>query len=349
MFLDKKIYVDELNNVISLDFINWERLKDTSILISGACGLIGSYLIDVIMKANAVRKINCKVYALGRNTEKAYDRFEKYWNDSNFCFCEGDINESINLDVSKIDYVIHLASNTHPKAYATYPIDTITTNIIGTKNMLDFAGQHSCRRFLFSSSCEIYGENRGDVEKFDEQYLGYIDCNTLRAGYPESKRCGEALCQAYITQKNMNIVIARLSRIFGPTMLMNDSKALSQFIKNSIKGEDIVLKSDGKQYYSYLYVADAVTGILDILLNGKNGEAYNVSDEQCDIRLRELAELIAKITDTKVVYALPDEVENRGFSKATKARLENEKIKKIGWKVTFPLPMAIKNTIEILK
>ena len=221
-------------------------------LISGATGLIGSFLVDVIMHQNKVEELQCKVYALGRSEEKAKARFGYCYESEWFQFIPYDINKPfVRDDIGDIDYVLHLASNTHPVAYATDPIGTITTNIIGTQNMLDFAHAHHAKRCAFASSNEVYGENRGDVEKFDERYCGYIDCNTMRAGYPESKRCGEALCQAYIKQKGMDIVIPRLTRSYGPTMLMSDTKAISQFIRKAIAGEDIVLKSEGTQYYSY--------------------------------------------------------------------------------------------------
>lgn len=157
--------------------------------------------------------------------------------------------------------------------YATDPIGTITTNLIGAQNMLEFSAQHNAVRFLLASSNEMYGENRGDVEFYDEDYCGYINCNTLRAGYPESKRCSEALCQAYKQQKGLDVVIARLTRSYGPTMNMSDTKAVSQFIKRGVAGEDIILKSEGTQYFSYTYMSDAVSGLLWVLLTGENGEA----------------------------------------------------------------------------
>lgn len=328
----------------------WERLNNSSMLISGGTGLIGSFLTDVIMYRNRQHSMNCHLYILGRSEENAQKRFPDYFPEKNFSFVSHDINVPLsNLNIQKIDYVIHLASNTHPVAYATDPIGTITTNIWGLKNMLDFSSQHSTVRAVFASSNEIYGENRGDTELFYEDYCGYIDCNTLRAGYPESKRCGEALCQAYIKQMNLDIVIPRLTRSYGPTLLMSDSKAMTQFIRKAIAGEDIVLKSAGTQYYSYTYVVDAVSGLLSVLLLGEKGEAYNIADRNSDITLKELAEIIASICGKKVVFEIPDAVEAAGYSKATKARLDSAKIHALGWKPQYNISKGIARTVSILR
>ena len=345
---ENKEYLEDISYVADLD-LPWEKLQNKSILISGATGLVGSCLIDVIMKRNQMG-MNCKVYALGIDEVKAKERFAYCADSDLYEFVPYDISKSfVRDDIGIVDYVLHLASNTHPLQYSTDPIGTITTNVFGTYNMLEFAEKHNATRCAFASSNEIYGENRGDVEFFDEHYSGYIDSNTLRAGYPESKRCGEALCQAYIKQKGMDIVIPRLTRSYGPTMLMTDTKAISQFIRKGIAGEDIVLKSAGTQYYSYTYVADAVSGVLTVLLKGKSGEAYNISDVKSDIMLKDLAEIIAGIAGKKVVFELPDEVEAAGYSKATKARLDGSKIKKIEWKAKFDINSGLKRTIDILK
>lgn len=346
---ENQLYLSDVKTIAEMN-LPWQKLQDSSILISGASGLVGSFLIDVLMMRNKQYGLNCKVFALGRNAQRAKDRFEYCWDDDNFLFVSHDINFPLTIEgVEKVDYVLHLASNTHPVAYSTEPISTITTNIIGTQNMLDFAVSHESKRMAFASSNEIYGENRGDVEKFEEDYCGYIDCNTLRAGYPESKRCGEALCQAYKSQKGLDIVIPRLTRSYGSTLLQTDTKAMSQFIKKAIAGENIVLKSDGNQYYSYTYVADAVSGLLTVLLLGENGEAYNIADEASDIKLKDLAKVIADIAGTEVVFELPDAVESAGYSKATKARLSNNKIALLGWKANYSINEGIKNTINIIK
>ena len=329
--------------------IDWNAFKDKSILISGATGMIGKCLIDIIMNKNKKDNLNCSIVALGRNIEKAKDRFGLYFDDDNFVFIEKDINKPIDISIDKIDYIMHAASTTHPLQYSNYPIETITANVIGTYNLLELAVKKNTNRFLFLSSVEVYGENKNDVEKFDENYLGYINCNTVRAGYPESKRTGEALCQAYIKQKNLDVVIARLSRVFGPSMLMDDSKASSQFIKNSVNNEDIVLKSKGLQTYSYSYVFDAVMGLFICLTKGKCGEAYNISDEKYDISLKDFASTCASISNKKVVFNLPSEAEKVGYSTVTKAILDSSKINNLGYKVDENINTKIDKTVKILK
>ncbi|MFM1580602.1 NAD-dependent epimerase/dehydratase family protein [Helcococcus bovis] len=346
--LNNKMYIEDLQYVSNLD-LPWEKLNNSSILISGATGLIGSFLIDVIMFKNKVDSLNCKVYALGRNEKRAKERFSYVEDQSLFEFVQYDINKPlIRDDIGEVGYVLHLASNTHPIQYATDPIGTITTNVFGTYNMLEFAYIHKAKRSLFTSSNEIYGENRGDVEKFEETYCGYIDSNTLRAGYPESKRVSEALCQAYITQKDMDIVVPRPTRSYGPTLLKTDTKALSQFLNKGISREDIVLKSEGTQYYSYCYVSDTVSGLLTIMLKGEKGKAYNIAHEDSDIMLKDLAKIIADYVGTKVVFEIPDAIEASGYSKATKARLDGTKLENLGWKPKYSIKEGIERTIDIL-
>lgn len=341
-------YLEDVAYVCNLE-LPWEELYNKSIMISGATGLIGSMLIDVIMKKND-DGLNCIIYALGRCEKRMKTRFAYCFDSPYFQFIEYDVTKKLDMNFTgTVDYILHLASNTHPLQYSTDPIGTITTNIIGVQNLLDFAVSHNISRFVFTSSNEIYGENRGDVEKFDENYCGYIDCNTMRAGYPESKRCSEALCQAYKTQKGIDVVIPRLTRSYGPTLLKSDTKALSQFLHKGVAGEDIVLKSAGTQYYSYLYVADSVAGVLTVLLKGKNGEAYNIADDASDIMLKDLAAIIADYSGKKVVFEIPDEVEKAGYSKATKARLNSSKLQQLGWSAKYDIKSGIIRTIDILK
>ena len=346
---NNELYLDDVRYVAELE-LPWEKLRDKTLMLSGATGMIGSFLVDVVLEKNIIDDLNCTVYALGRNKEKARERFNKFADSPHLVFITYDVKLPFKRDdLGTVDYILHLASNTHPMQYSTDPIGTITTNIIGVQNLLDFAVEHHASRFAFASSNEIYGENRGDVEFFDESYCGYINSNTMRAGYPESKRCGEALCQAYKAQKGLDIVIPRPTRSYGPTMLMSDTKAISQFIKKGIAGEDIVLKSAGTQFYSYTYVADAVAGLLTILFKGASGEAYNIAEEHSDIMLKDLASIIASISGKEVVFEIADAVEAAGYSTATKARLDGHKLQALGWKPKYDIKSGMERTVQILR
>jgi len=145
------------------------------------------------------------------------------------------------------------------------------------------------------------------------------------------------------------VVIPRFTRSYGPTMLMSDTKAVSQFIRNGIRGQDIVLKSEGNQYYSYTYAADAAAGLLTVMLCGKCGEAYNIADSKSDITLRDLSHFIAGLCNTKVIFEIPDAVEKAGYSTATKARLDGSRLKGLGWSMKYDIRTGIERTIDIMR
>lgn len=343
-YRDSDMYREELLDILQQYEIR-KLLQNKVIVVTGARGMIGSELIDTVMLGNQMKIFHCRIYAVVRNMEAAKERFREYLSSDFFRLVQADINaDEIQIE-EDIDFFIHGASNTHPVYYATRPVETILTNTVGTNHVLSFASEHNCKRFLFLSSVEIYGENRGDIELFDEKCLGYIDSNTLRAGYPEGKRLGEALCQAYIKEKGLDCVIPRISRCYGSGLLDEDSKALSQFLKNALNREDIVLKSEGKQFYSYVYVADVVSALLFLLSKGECGEAYNITGEASDITLADLSKLIADNVGCKVVFDLPNETERAGYSKATKALLDISKIKSLGWKSCYSIEDGIKKTL----
>lgn len=345
--LENALYQLDIAQVSDMN-LPWEKLNNKSILITGATGMIASVIIDILMRQNREQNRNIQIYAISRKEQRARERFEVYWNEPMFIWCSHDINNPL-PELGNMDYILHTASNTHPRAYASDPIGTITANVQGTYQLLDYAARHNCERFLFFSSVEIYGENRNDVDKFDEQYMGYIDCNTTRAGYPESKRLGETLCNAFAAQRGQDFVIGRFSRVYGPTMSMEDSKAVAQFIKKAAAGEDILLKSEGNQLYSYTYVVDAASAALYLLLKGENQSAVNVVDRASDVRLRNLASLLAEEAGTKVVFELPDAIERAGYSTATKALLDGIKLERLGWKAYTPIRQGLSKTVQILR
>ena len=226
---------------------------------------------------------------------------------------------------------------------------------MGLRNLLEH--QYECadgkldtavNNFVFASSVEIYGQSRGNAHPFTEDYCGYIDSNTLRAGYPESKRLGEALCQAYMVQRGIRPVVPRIARTYGPTLHSDDSKALSQFIRRGLSGRNIILKSAGTQLFSYAYVADVVAGVLFCLLRGDCGGAYNIADRRSDVRLRELAESIGRICGVAVDVEEPDAVERLGYSKAEYALMDASRLKGLGWSARYDLDEGIGRTLHIL-
>jgi UDP-glucuronate decarboxylase len=337
--INHPLYREDLKEILSVSSV--ETLRGKTFLITGATGMVGSLLIDALMYLGGVN-----IYAIVRNKEKAEKRFAAYLGSANFNLLTQDVTVSFPKRLTA-DYIVPLASNTHPLAYSLYPVETMLTNIEGAKNALDLAAECGAM-VLYPSTVEIYG-NAADANTFAEQSNGKLSLSTSRACYPESKRSCEAMCQSYAAERGVKVKIARLCRVFGPTMLMTDSKASSQFIIKALKSEDIVLKSEGKQYFSYVYAAEAVKALLVILLHGNNCEAYNISSEKTDVHLRDFAELCAEAASRQVVFDLPSETERKGYSVAETAILDNSKLIALGFEPKYELRGAIMRTIEILK
>lgn len=328
-----KLEEEDIKKVAELPYA-WDKLTGKTILISGGTGFIGSFLCEVLRCRNRFYDQKIKVISLSRHPHESDDAVS---------YLVRDVCKPIALE-GEVDYILHLASNTHPAQYKEDPVGTITSNVLGTYNLLTLAKEKNAERFALASSCEIYGDC--PEHPVDELYGGYIDCNSARAGYNESKRVSESLCQSFHQQYGLNSVIFRLSRSFGADKAKKDTKAMSQFLANASEGKDIVLKSKGKQRYSFLYVADAASGILKVLLEGKDQEAYNIAGDSDGSTLGEYAEYIASLAGTKVIYDIED---NPDASKAQNALLDNAKLKGIGYRPMYSVKDGLKRTLEILK
>lgn len=333
------LYQEDIKNALSIKGVT--QLRGKSFLITGATGLLGLHLIDVLMSLGDIN-----IFAVGRSIENARHCLGEYFDSPNFSFIEQDVCIPFDTNL-KVDYIIPLASNTHPLAYSRYPIETIMINIKGAENAFELAVKCNAM-VLYPSSVEIYG-NAINNEVFTEDYTGKLNLLTSRACYTESKRLCEAMCQSYISQKGLNVKIVRLSRLFGPTMKKSDSKASSQFILNAVNNENIVLKSEGNQYYSYTYVSDAVAAILYILIHGEIGFPYNISNESCNILLKDFARICAEYNDMDVIYDIPSDIEKRGYSIASQAILNNKCLRELGFCPHYSIKDAIRRTIDILK
>lgn len=317
-------------------------LRDVSILVTGATGLIGSCAIDVLSVLNKEFCANIKIYALGRNKNKIENRFGK-----NVIPVEQDIINPLDKKI-EYDYIIHAASNADPKSYTLQPVETTLTNVLGNKNILDYCAGHLKTKMILTSSFEVYGELKGQ-DIFLENMSGIIDQTVLRNGYPESKRCSELLVRSYVDEYGVDAIIARLPSVYGPTMLESDSKAHAQFIRNALNGENIVLKSKGEQTRTYCYVLDVVSALFKLLCAGKDGEIYNVSNENSIASIAEVAKTCAEIAGTKVVFDLPSEVEAKGFSRSRNCILDNKKLKDLGWSGKYSLREGLEETLEYLR
>ena len=309
-------------------------------MITGATGLIGSCIADILLEANR-NGAQFEIFTMSRSLEKIKKRFNGY-----VIPIIQDVTEPLD-EKNKFDYIIHCASNADPRSYSTNPVETMLTNIVGNKNVLDYCKLHKSTRLILTSTFEVYGTIDG-VSVYKENMSGVIDQTILRNGYPESKRSCELLLRSYVDEYNINAVIVRLPSVYGPTMLKSDSKAHAQFIKNVLNREDIVLKSKGSQKRTYTYVLDAVSGIFKVLFEGEVGEIYNISNEKSIASIADVAKVCAEIAGTKVIFELPDEVESKGFSRSKDCILDNSKLKALGWNAKYSLKEGLLETIEYL-
>lgn len=323
------------------------ELKGKTLCISGAAGLIGSYIVDLCMMANERCCSGIRVWAWDKDAELLKARFGSL--DSALLHAEQrNVNTDELPDVAA-DFVIHAASNTSPLDYGAKPVDTIRTNTLGTDRMIELSLRCGAR-FLCCSSVEMYGLNQGDTDEFHEDYSGYVNANTVRAGYPTAKRLSEALCNAYRSEHpTWEFCTARIGRIYGPTVIPGDAKAPSQFINNAVRGEDIVLKSAGTQQFSYGYVGDCAMAMLFILLRGEAGEAYNIADPASAVSLRAFAEAAAHSAGRKVVAGEFSAAERAGYSKVTKATMCMDKLLGLGWSAAYHLEEGVARTVRCLK
>ena len=331
-------YKDDIIAVANLE-LPWEKLSNSNILITGATGLIGSCLVEVLMSRP---NKDYHVYASGRNEERAKARFAEFANDSDFHFFMYDVMKPLEGDIH-FDYIIHAASNASPNFFATKPVEVIKSNIDGVSNLMDYGMEHGLKRLLFVSSGEIYGE--GDGRVFTEDYSGYVNPTSPRSCYPSSKRAAETLCVSYGAEYGIETVIARPSHTYGPNFTESDNRVYAQFIRNVLRGEDIVMKSTGAQFRSWCYVVDCASALLFILLKGENGQAYNIADASSNISIKELAEMIAEIGGKNVVIDMPSDAEKAGYNVVTKSIFSTDRLEGLRWSVDGSMNKKMEKTI----
>ena len=299
------------------------------ILVTGGAGFIGSHLIDRLMAQGN------EVVCLDNFYTGHKENIIKWFNNPYFELIRHDITEPIRLEV---DQIYHLACPASPVHYQYNPVKTIKTNVMGTLNMLGLAKRVKAR-FLLASTSEVYGDP--DVHPQPEEYRGNVNCIGIRSCYDEGKRVAETLTFDYHRQNNVDIRVMRIFNTYGPRMLENDGRVVSNFIAQALRGVPLTVYGDGSQTRSFCYVSDLVEGMMR-LMNGDQIGPINIGNPG-EYTILQLAQTIQKMVnpDAELTFKpLPQDDPKQRQPDITKAKTF------LNWEPTISLEEGLKLTIE---
>ena len=340
-----RVLEDDLKTIIAED-LSWEKLKNKTVMITGASGMVGSYMLYVLLMLNDEKHYGIKVDAVMRNVNKLP---EEVRNREDVNVVVADVTKDI-PDVGDIDYIIHAASPASPLIMQNQPVETIAANTIGTFKTLELAKEKNAEGYLFISSREIYGQPDEGQEFFYENTYGFVDQLNPRSCYSEGKKAAETMCVCFHEEYGLNTKIARLAHTYGPGMSIYDGRVQADFLKNVYHNEDIVLKSEGTAVRTYTYIADAIAGMYRILLDSED-IVYNIGNEAGNVSIRDLAEILVSIypeRGLKLVFDIP-EGGTKGTAPYTLGILSSEKLRKLGWNPKYSVKDGFKRTLEYLE
>lgn len=326
-----------------------ENLKNKRILITGAGGMLASYLVHYFAFLNQKHGFQIQIYGLIRNQRRAQERFASYLKEDFFHLIKQDVCEPFFIEEEKLDYILHLAGNASPRHILEDPVGIIKSNTLGTLNVLDLAREKGVKRVLYASTREVYGRVPKNQKDVSEEDYGVFSPTDLRACYPESKRMAESILSSYFHQHQVDYVTARIAHAYGPGMaLEGDGRVMSDFISDIVHQRDIVLKSKGMAERAFCYLTDAISGLLLVLLKGESTQAYNVANETEPMEIREVAQLLTEISPTgksKVVFEIPEEM-SVGYSRMGRTKLNTSKIEKLGFQCRVSIREGMKRTVD---
>ncbi|MDZ4816762.1 MAG: NAD-dependent epimerase/dehydratase family protein [Verrucomicrobiota bacterium] len=339
---------EDIKKIIE-SFSGWERFRDKTILISGANGFLPAYMVETLVELNNVfDNIHVKVIALVRNNKKAQKRFSHLLANNNLKIVVKDVCDEIIID-EKIDYIIHAASQASPKYYGIDPVGTLSANVIGTINLAKLAVKNKPESFLYFSSGEIYGELPEKDMPVSETTFGYLDPAKVRSCYGESKRMGETICVSYLHQYGVKAKIVRPFHTYGPGMQLDDGRVFADFVSNVISKKDIILNSDGSAQRAFCYLTDATVAFFTVLLNGKDGDAYNVGNPAEEYSILELAKIILDIRpelNLKIILNKPAGVNTYLKSPMSRNSPNIHKLSALGWQPQVSAREGFERTVK---
>lgn len=341
---DNEIYRAELAKV-SLACPDMTMLGGHSVLVTGATGLIGSAIVDLLSFLNETLDLKIRIYAAGRKIEKLTVRFDEPTHFLNYV--EYDADRGLRFD-QPVDYIIHAASNAQPGLYVSQPVETMVANFCGVRDLLEFAKNNQVKRVLYVSSSEVYGQKQ-EIGAFGENDYGHIDITNVRSSYAMSKRASETLCRAYWHEYHIDTVMVRPGHIYGPTAPTGDNRVVAQFAEMASRGEDLVMKSKGLQLRSYCHSLDCASAILMVLLKGASGESYNISNKHSVITIRQMAEMLAEKSQVSLRFDCPTSEEQMAFNPMNNSSLNAEKLESLGWVGCMDAESGLGEYVEILK
>lgn len=325
-----------------------ERLKGSAVFVTGATGLLGSQLIYALLCMNERHDARIHVVGMARSREKAQSLFEGFLEDKFLSFYYGDVNAPVSYE-GRVDYIVHGASPTDSRYFVAHPVETILTAIEGTRYILEFAKDKGVKGMVYLSSLEVYGTPEKGKDWIKEADYGYLDPLEVRSSYSEGKRMVECLCVSYAKEYGVPVKIARLSQTFGAGVDYLDGRVFAEFARCAVEKKDIVLHTKGNTVRSYCYAKDAIGAILYVLLKGNQAEAYNVTNMDTAVSIREMAKLVSGLYPQKPIAVrveIPENMEAFGYNPEMVIRLDSGKLEGLGWKPTVGLKDMFRRMIE---
>lgn len=339
-----RILAEDAQSILKQN-INWSKLKDSKVLITGASGMLGSYIARTVITLRNNRGWDIDVSALVRNPGKLPDDIKNEVN-----IIQQTVAEPIKTD-AKFDYILHAASPASPLIMREEPVGTIAANTLGAYYTLDLARKSNAKGYLFISSREIYGQPYENQREFTEETYGFVDPLSPRSCYPEGKKAAETMCASFAQQYDLNVKIARLAHTYGPGMSVDDGRVQADFLRDVINNRNIIMKSEGKPIRTYTYVSDAVAAIFKILLDSDD-MVYNISSPESTVSIRQLAETLVGAypeRNIELVIDIPKEQQNTGAAPFTLGILNSDKLHALGWKPQYSLKEGLMRTVEYLE